>query len=306
MVIRPKEHWFLMLFIWRGSVLPKVLPRLLLLFVFSIGIVFVKGYVYHFKITLNPTPFTLFGIALAVFLGFRNNASYDRFWEGRKLWGALLNDTRSLARQAITLPGYPQGAPEVREFIRCLAALTYALNHQLRHTDADADMRRLVDPSLADRLRTVTYKPIILMRELGLWVRRAKDEGCLDSIVQVSFDENLGKISDIVGGCERIAGTPIPYTYSVLLHRTVYVYCFLLPFGFVDSLGWMMPIISVFIAYTFVALEAVAEEIEEPFGTEPNDLALNAMSKMIETTLFEMMDEQAEPAASVGDPFIID
>lgn len=159
---------------------------------------------------------------------------------------------------------------------------------------------------LADRLRTVTYKPIILMRELGLWVRRAKDEGCLDSIVQVSFDENLGKISDIVGGCERIAGTPIPYTYSVLLHRTVYVYCFLLPFGFVDSLGWMMPIISVFIAYTFVALEAVAEEIEEPFGTEPNDLALNAMSKMIETTLFEMMDEQAEPAASVGDPFIID
>lgn len=306
MVIRPKEHWFLMLFIWRGSVLPKVLPRLLLLFVFSIGIVFVKGYVYHFKITLNPTPFTLFGIALAVFLGFRNNASYDRFWEGRKLWGALLNDTRSLARQAITLSGYPQGAPEVREFIRGLSALTYALNHQLRHTDPSKDMQRLVPSDLARRLESVTYKPIILMRELGLWVRRAKAEGRLDSIVQVSFDENLGRISDIIGGCERIAGTPIPYTYNVLLHRTVYIYCFLLPFGFVDSLGWMMPIISVFIAYTFVALEAVAEEIEEPFGTEPNDLALNAMSKMIETTLFEMIDERTEPADPAGDPFIID
>lgn len=128
-------------------------------------------------------------------------------------------------------------------------------------------------------------------------MQRAKNEGRLDSIIQVGFDENLGRLSDIVGGCERIAGTPIPYTYSVLLHRTVYIYCFLLPFGFVDSLGWMMPIIAVFIAYTFVALEAVAEEIEEPFGMEQNDLALNTMSRMIETTLLEIAGETpGEPA----------
>jgi putative membrane protein len=298
MVIRPKEHWFKMLFIWRGSVLPQLLPRLLLLFVFSIAIVYFKGYIFHFKITLNPAPFTLFGIALAVFLGFRNNASYDRFWEGRKLWGALLNDTRSLARQAVTLSNYPEGSGEIREFVNYLIALTYALNHQLRGTDASADMRRLLPPGLAESLRTVRYKPIILMKEMGLWVQRAKNEGRLDSIVQVGFDENLGKLSDIVGGCERIAGTPIPFTYNVLLHRTVYIYCFLLPFGFVDSLGWMMPIIAVFIAYTFVALEAVAEEIEEPFGLEPNDLALNAMSRMIETTLLEIAGVAPDDLAS--------
>ncbi|HEY0174813.1 MAG TPA: bestrophin family ion channel, partial [Pedobacter sp.] len=81
---------------------------------------------------------------------------------------------------------------------------------------------------------------------------------------------------------------PIPYTYKVLLHRTVYIYCFLLPFGFVDSLSWMMPVIVVFIAYTFVALEAVADELEDPFGLEPNDLALNSLCRMIENTLLEL------------------
>jgi putative membrane protein len=94
----------------------------------------------------------------------------------------------------------------------------------------------------------------------------------------------------------KIASTPIPYTYRVLLHRTVYLYCFLLPFGFVDSLGWVTPFIVIFIAYTFVALEAIADEIADPFGTEPNDLALNAMSEMIESTLLEL-GGQALPAA---------
>jgi putative membrane protein len=94
-----------MLFIWEGSVLPKILPRLILLFILSCAIVYLNGSLFNYKIPLTPAPFTLFGIALAIFLGFRNNASYERFWEARKLWGALLNTTRSLARQALTFPG---------------------------------------------------------------------------------------------------------------------------------------------------------------------------------------------------------
>src|ERR1700759_71808 len=100
MIVRKNENWFRMLFIWRGSVLPKILPRLILLLVLCIAVVFFKGTLFHYKIPLNPAPFTLFGIALALFLGFRNNASYDRFTEGRRLWGRLLNTSRSLTRQA--------------------------------------------------------------------------------------------------------------------------------------------------------------------------------------------------------------
>ena len=122
--------------------MPQILPRLMLLFSISIGIVFLKGTLFHFKIPLNPAPFTLFGIALAIFLGFRNNASYDRFWEARKLWGALLNDTRSLARQALTLSGYSSTSEEVETFINYLIAFVYALKHQLRQTDASADLEK--------------------------------------------------------------------------------------------------------------------------------------------------------------------
>ncbi len=288
MIIKPKENWFKMLFVWNGSVLPRILPRLLLLFVISALIVYFKGTFFSYKIPLNPAPFTLFGIALAIFLGFRNNVAYDRFWEARKLWGALLNDMRSLARQAVAMSGYPIASEEVSTFVKYLITFVYTLKHQLRHTDACDDLRKRLPRALVDQVNAARYKPIIIMKQMAIWVQKAKEDGKIDTIIQASFDDNFGKLSDIVGGCERIASTPMPYTYRVLLHRTVYIYCFLLSFGFVDSLGWLTPFIVVFVAYTFVALEAIADEIEEPFGTEPNDLALNEMSKMIETTLLEI------------------
>jgi putative membrane protein len=288
MIRRKKENWFRMLFIWEGSVLPQILPRLILLFSLSLVVVAFKDTLFHYKVQLNPAPFTLFGIALALFLGFRNNASYERFWEGRKLWGALLNDTRSLARQAITFSGYAPENEEVSTFINYLTAFTYALKHQLRHTDPAEDLQKRLSPELFTAISQVQYKPVMIMKEMSVWVQKAKTNGNIDSIVQTAFDHNLNNLSDIVGGCERIASTPIPFTYGVLLHRTVYLYCFLLPLGFADSLGWLTPLIVVFIAYTFVALEAIADEIEEPFGTEPNDLALNEITLMIEGTLLEM------------------
>src|ERR1700749_4091678 len=103
MIIRKKEHWFMMLLIWRGSVLPRLIPRLSALVILSVIVVYFRDNLYAHNLHLNPAPFTLFGVALALFLGFRNTASYDRFWEGRKLWGAISNTTRSLARQAHTL-----------------------------------------------------------------------------------------------------------------------------------------------------------------------------------------------------------
>ena len=289
MIIREKENWLRMLFIWKGSVLPQILPRLSILLVISILVVYFRGAFFNYKVQLNPGPFTLFGIALAIFLGFRNNVSYDRFWEGRKLWGSLLNTSRSLNRQSQTLVEQHSGMEtEVNIFVNYLISFTYTLKHQLRKTDPIDDLTRISGAVLAEKLRPAIYKPAMLIREMGVWVQQLRSKKMIDPMLTVSFDQNLNELSNILGGCERIAGTPIPYTYKVLLHRTVYIYCFLLPFGFVDSLGWMMPVIVVFIAYTFVALEAVADELEDPFGIEPNDLALNSLCEMIENTLLEM------------------
>jgi putative membrane protein len=294
MIIKKKTNWFRMLFEWNGSVLPQLLPRLSILLIYSGLVVYFRDDLLRYNIYINPAIFTLFGIALAIFLGFRNTVSYDRFWEGRKLWGALLNDTRSLARQAHTLVEGDDYEKERTRFIDLLTALVHALKHQLRQTDPNADLKRLLPNSEDDKFKTFVFKPIMILKELSVWVNKAKISGRIDSITQASFDLNLNKLSDIIGGCERIASTPIPYTYSILLHRTVYIYCFLLPFGFVESTVWITPFVIVFITYTFVALEAIADELEEPFGIQPNDLALEAMSEMIENTLAEIDNKKIE------------
>jgi putative membrane protein len=280
-----------MLFVWQGSVLPQLLGRLSILLLLCMAIVFFQGRIFQFKIQLNPGPFTLFGIALAIFFGFRNNVSFDRFWEARKLWGSLLNTTRSLTRQAQTLTREPN-LREAQYFVDLLISFTYACKHQLRNTDASQDLMRISGAEIAAKLEHARYKPAMLLLDMGLWLQQGRVNGKIDPMLTLAFEQNLNELSNIIGGCERIASTPVPYTYKVLLHRTVYIYCLLLPFGLVDTLGWMMPVIVTFIAYTFIALEAIADELEDPFGLEPNDLALNSLCHMIENTLLEMSQRE--------------
>jgi putative membrane protein len=306
MIIRPKDNWLRLLFVWRGSVLPQILPRLGVLLVLSVAVVLAHGQLFTYKVPLTAAPFTLFGVTLAIFLGFYNNASYDRFWEGRKLWGALLNTTRSLTRQALTLGPTPSGASETKQFVRLLIAFVYALKHQLRRTDAAPDLGRLLPAPLAHTVQQAAFKPMLLLLELGRWVQQRHGTSPADLGAQLAFDHNLNQLSDIVGGCERLASTPIPFTYSVVLHRTVYLYCFLLPFGLVDSTGWATPLIVAFVGYTFMALDAIMRDIEEPFGLGDNDLALNTLIHMIESTLLEMVGEPLPPTLVRPHQYIFD
>lgn len=280
-----------MLFVWRGSVLPKLLPRLAGLFLFTSVVVYFRSFLDKYHGELSTNIYTLFGIALAIFLGFRNTVSYDRFWEGRKLWGGLLNHTRSLAQQVHNfIPNDGQHKEEKITFIKQMAAMTYALNHQLRETDAIPQLAQMLSPELVDKLKEAEYRPIILIRELGAQINQWRKRGTIDTILQAAMDRNLDNFSDIIGGCERIANTPIPFSYDVLLHRTIYIYCFLLPFGFANSLVWYAPFIITFVAYTFTALEAIADELENPFDNLQNDLALDAMSVNIERSIAEIED----------------
>ena len=304
MIIKTKAHWFKMLFEWKGSVLPQLLPRLSILFIFASSIVYFRPFFLEYNLYINPTIFTLFGVALAIFLGFRNNASYERWWEGRKLWGALLNDTRSIARQSYSLIDSENYQNQRTNLINTLIAIVHSLRHQLRLTNSEADLSRLLNTEAVAKVRNAQFQPIMLLQMMAEQIKVAKKEQRITAIEQLAFEENFNKISDIIGGCERIASTPIPYTYSVLLHRTVYIYCFLLPFGFVESLGWMTPFAIVFIAYTFVALEAIADELEDPFGLQPNDLALDAMSQMIENTLLEIDNRPAFHNQKIKDYYI--
>ncbi|MFM0006096.1 MULTISPECIES: bestrophin family protein [Paraburkholderia] len=300
MIIRPHLHWFRMLLAWRGSVLPQLLPRLFLIFCISIVAVAAHDHLLPISLNLNTTaPFSLIGIALAVFLGFRNNASYDRWWEARKLWGQLLNESRSLIRQTLTLPTKQLPQEDIKEFFIALSALPHALRHQLRKGDPREDLAERLPPALFARVIASRYKPATLMLYLGEWVQRHARSGAIDPMAVIAFDRNLNGISEVIGGCERIASTPLPFAYSVMIHRTVYFFCASLPFGLVDSIGIFTPVFAVFVAYTFMAHEAIASQIEEPFGIDDNDLALNLMSVAIEDAMRDML---GEPAVQLPSP----
>ncbi|MET3182113.1 UNVERIFIED_ORG: putative membrane protein [Variovorax guangxiensis] len=295
MIVRPRPHWLRMLFVWRGSVLSDIAPQLLWTTAFAVLVTVLHGRLFQWKVPLNFVPFSLIGLTLAIFLGFRNSTSYSRFWEARTLWGTLLNETRALVRQALTLT---EGPSEARTAAMRLIAFVHALRHQLRGTDPAADLARLLPDEDCARLRTARFKPAMLLLMVGEWIRDQRRQGRLDPSLVQAMELPLGRLTEALGGCERIAGTPIPFTYSVIIHRTIYLYCMLLPFGLVDAIGPMTPVVVAFIAYTFFALEALGAEIEEPFGTQPNDLALDAMSRTIESTLREMLGEpQPEPSA---------
>ncbi|MEX3965942.1 bestrophin family protein [Paraburkholderia sp. EG286B] len=309
MIVRPHLHWFRMLLAWRGSVLPQLLPRLFIVLVLSIIAVAAHDHILKLTVNLSTVPFSLIGIALAVFLGFRNSASYDRYWEGRKLWGQMLNETRSLVRQALTLPRSDDEAAtreRARELMSLLAALPHALRHQLRNTDPRADLEPRLPPALLARVMASRYRPATLMLCASEWVQRETREGRLDGYAVLAFEHNLNGISDVIGGCERIVSTPLPFAYTVMIHRTVYFFCAMLPFGLVDSIGGLTPIFAVFVAYAFMAHEAIASQLEDPFGTEDNDLALNLMSAGIEVALHDLMGEPTALPARAPEQFILD
>jgi len=300
-----------MLLAWRGSVLPQLLPRLFIVLCLSIVAVAAHDHILRFTVNLSTVPFSLIGIALAVFLGFRNNASYDRYWEGRKLWGQLLNDTRSLTRQALTLThcaedGHGRNRARAQEIVALLCALPHALRHQLRNTDPLDDLAKHLPPAVLERVMASRFRPMTLVLCASEWVRRETREGRLDGWGVLAFERNLNALSDIIGGCERISSTPLPFAYTVMIHRTVYFFCATLPFGLVESIGTLTPVFAVFVAYAFMAHEAIASQLEDPFGTEDNDLALATMSTSIEVALHDLLGETTTLPVRAAEDFILD
>jgi len=238
-------------------------------------------------------PFSLLGLAIAIALGFRNNASYARFIEARKLWGSLLITHRSLLRQFKSM--LPDAVSESEECAALQITFTYALKHQLRGSDPSADLARLLPADLFSQVHHSQAPSNRVLLLLGQKIGRLRSAGRISDILFHALDTNLNQLSVILGGCERIENTPIPFAYTLILHRTVYLFCSLLPFALVVELRYMAILVSVFVSYTLVSLEYLAEELEEPFGTGDNHLPLDAICNGIEINLLEMNDAAQLP-----------
>ncbi|WP_427122014.1 bestrophin family protein [Proteus mirabilis] len=294
MVIRPNQHWFFRLFDWHGSVLSKIIFRLCLNIAMSIIAILVYQWYELLGIHLTVAPFSLLGIAIAIFLGFRNNASYSRLVEARTLWGNMLITHRNILRNIKAL--LPEDKQFNRDFSNLLIAFSWSLKHELRKTNPMVDLYRLLPRPLFDEIMNSPYPTNRILLHIGLKIGELRDNKVISDVIFQSINKDINNLSDVLGGCERISNTPVPFAYTLILQRTVYLFCALLPFALVADLHYMTPFVSVFISYTFLSWDSLAEELEDPFGVSANDLPLNAICNTIERNLLEMQDILHSPS----------
>jgi len=294
MIIRPRPHGWQLLYILRGSIVPAVAPKVLAILLLAIAVAAVVelGQVPGIE-RVSAAPFTLLGLVLSIFLSFRNNACHERWWEGRKLWGQLIFESRSLARQ---LQALLVDDPACRRRVAYLCiAFAHGLAARLRRSDELQAVLPWLDEAQREALARRRNSVDALLGMAALELAQPLREGRLSPILYAQFEERLHALSSIQAGCERILATPLPFAYTLLLHRCAWMFCVLLPFGLASSLGWATPVLSAVLAYAFFGLDQLGEEMEEPFGTEPNDLPLDAMVRIIEIDQLDVLGVQPLP-----------
>lgn len=232
MIVRDRPSGFRLFLMLRGSVLPRILPALTINILIATLVTISHGDLFELKITLTTIPFTLIGLPISIFLGFRNNTAYDRFWEARKLWGELLIRSRNLSRQCQSLIAYPitavasNGLTDIRvRMIYRAIAFSYALKNLLRDLPGE-DMPQWLTQEEVTLIQSSKNKPNFLINRMALDLQQSMNEKRIDPCLAANIDTTLSAITAAAAACERIKNTPIPFSYTLLLHRTAYIYCF--------------------------------------------------------------------------------
>ncbi len=299
MIVTEKTSWLRMVFAVYGTTLGKIWPRVLFVTAFAVLMTYASTNLGIHKYSLTMAPFTVVGLALAIFLGFRNSAAYDRYWEGRKLWGSMVNTTRTFAIQIITIVrADDDDAGEAKTLrkamIRLILAYVNALRHKLRDSDPQAELSKYIaDEEMVSEVQCHANIPVAVGGLIAEKIALAERRGWVNQFYVALLHANLTEMVAVQGACERIKSTPIPFTYSVLTHRTAMLYCLALPCGLHDTVGVLTPLVVGFVAYAILGLDAVGDEIEQPFGLEDNHLPLDAITRMIEINLLQLEDSSA-------------
>ncbi|MBB3192555.1 bestrophin family protein [Halomonas cerina] len=290
MIVRDRPSALGLMLAWKGSVVPHILPHILLAGLFAAAVTWVSRH-HHLDGIVEYTllPFTLMGIALSILLSVRNTATYNRWWEARQQWGRMVYEMRSLARA-----GGIYLSPERRHKL-VMRALAHAhlLRGQLRDENVRADLPSSLPVALVDEALGSRNPAAFMLQQAGNVVAEAHRAGDIDSVAAAALDQHLHGLAGIQAASERIAQTPLPFAYTLLAHRTAYVYCYLLPFGLVPGAGWFTPVFTATVAYTFFGLDRLSEQLEFPFGRQANDLPLDAICRVHEISVAEALGEPA-------------
>ena len=283
-------QWTSHLFDVEGSMVREILGRVSACVITAIIVVLL----YKFgpescgALAIPSTGHSLIGTALSLLLVFRTNSSYDRFWEGRKQWGGIVNECRNLSRQAsVWLASDPA---LMKEVIGWTIAFPFATKQRLRRATGIGTDLAGVHASDITLVEAAEHVPLAVARVITNRVLLAQKLGLINESQLKSLDYNIELLVDYCGACERIHTTPLPFAYSVHLRRVLIVYCLTLPLALVKDFGWATVLATLLISYALYGVEEIGVEIEDPFGFEANDLPIEKYCHGIQETLCDFRD----------------
>ena len=282
----PKD-WLKLIFIFHKSdTFRMLLPALLIAAAYSTLLTYLSIEVHYLEFKSTTVIHSLLGFVISMLLVFRTNTAYDRWWEGRKLWGELVNSSRNFALKINTM--IPSEAKNEKDNLNILIGnFPFVLKEHLRGRFKAVEFETNKTISTED-LNKVNHKPNALIWAIEKEVMQAYKNKNVTNEQLLLLNDELKTMANVCGACERIKNTPIPYSYSMFLKKFIFAYVFTMPLGFVyDFKYWTAPIV-VFIFYAFASIELIAEEIEDPFGTDANDLPLDAIALTIRTNVKEI------------------
>jgi putative membrane protein len=276
---------------WRGAITPVLLPRIALFGTYALLVALAHGMAAWEGI--DPLHLGYTGGVLGVLLVFRTNASYDRWWEARKLWGGIVNQSRNLAIKAVE---YGPDDPRWTEaFVRATGVFCHAARLSLRgERAAEALVRVLDDEPLAARIVGARHLPTAVARRLAQLLAQARADASVDGFTLLAFDRDLAMLIDHVGGCERILKTPTPRVHAIKLRRFILLYLLGLPLALASSSPWIAPIATMLVAYPLLAIDQIGHELENPFSQRrASHLPLDSICETIENDVLALLPNRS-------------
>ncbi|SKB60175.1 bestrophin family protein [Dyadobacter psychrophilus] len=251
------------------------------------------------EISIPMTVPTVLGTIISLLLAFRSNQAYDRWWEARQIWGAVVNDSRTLARQVMFLIDDPYNPDQIDGFknriIKRQIAWCYALAHGLRKEDPMPAIEKYVSAEESESLQDYDNKHVGLIQLHARDYNNALKQGWVNPYQQIEMDATLTRLVDSMGKCERIKNTVFPSTYSLYIHLALHFFILLLPFGLVELFGFLMVPVLIVITGCFFLIEKMAIHLQDPFENKPTDTPMLTISRNIERDLKQMMRDKQMP-----------
>lgn len=289
-----------------GSATLKVVPDVLLFGGLSAFVCILAGEVerrFQIQLGLAVAPFEMVGAALGLLLILRTNAGYDRWWEARKLWGGIVNQSRNLAISGMAYG--PQDEDWREDFIRWCAAFAHVARLSLRHQRPGDDVAALVGPDWRQRIDDAGHMPSFVALRLATQLRFASEERGLDRWAFQQIDRERAQLIDHVGACERILKTPLARAYSIKIRRFLLIFLLTLPFVLLHRLEsmWLIPLICMLVAYLLLALDCIGAELQNPFSENNlSHLPLTDISAAIEDNVLGLLQEIKQLEQETGPP----